>query len=163
MTPHDTRLQEQQFVILLEQHQAILHKVCRLYAADREARKDLFQDMVVQLWRAFPQYDAGRSKWSTWAWRIALNVALTRRRNKRHTELPLPEQPEFTDTDLPPDTDALFWAIGQLNASDKALIMLFLEELSYAEMAEVTGLSVSHIGVKLHRIKSLLKKYLTHG
>lgn len=150
---------EQQFLTYIETHQGLLYKVCRAYGADREAQRDLYQEIVLQLWRAFPRFD-GRVLWSTWAYRIALNVAITQRRRRRVPTLELSERP---DTAMPDPAGAheslevLYRAIAQLNDAEKALILLHLDDLPYSEIAEITGLTENHVGVKLSRIKSKLK------
>lgn len=150
---------EQQFLTYIEAHQGLLYKVCRTYEAEREAQRDLYQEIVLQLWRAFPRFD-GRAQWSTWAYRIALNVAITQRRRQRMSTLELSERPEtaMPDTAVGPDAlEVLYRAITQLNDAEKALILLHLDDLPYSEIAEITGLTENHVGVKLSRIKSKLK------
>ncbi|HAD13816.1 MAG TPA: RNA polymerase subunit sigma-70 [Saprospirales bacterium] len=154
---------EESFIQLVTQHKALIYKVCRTFREnDPEGARDLFQDIVAELWRAFPRYN-GTAKWTTWAYRIALYVAITQQRRRKLHMVP------FTGMEPPPVPEpneqlaALHQAIVRLNEPDKALILLYLDDLSYADMAEITGLTETHIGVKLSRIKSKLKNLLFHG
>lgn len=154
---------EEAFIQQITQHKALIYKVCRTFRGnDPEGARDLFQDIVAELWRAFPRYN-GSAKWTTWAYRIALYVAITQQRKRKVVTVP------FTGVEPPPAPEpneqlaALHQAIAQLNEPDKALMLLYLDDLSYADMAEITGLTENHIGVKLNRIKSKLKNLLLYG
>ncbi|SDN05974.1 RNA polymerase sigma factor [Siphonobacter aquaeclarae] len=152
---------EQAFLTAISDHQGILYKVCRLYRDTREDREDLFQEIVAQLWKAYPAYRQ-EAKLSTWIYRIALNTALTRYR--RHTADirftdSLPEEAQAEEQESP-QLERLFRAIRTLNDADKALISLYLDDFTYEEMAGVTGLSVNVIGVRLNRIREKLKQLL---
>lgn len=157
---------EEIFLRQIEQHKALIFKVCHTFrGADAEAQRDLFQDIVAELWRAFPRFN-GSVKWTTWAYRIALNVAITQQRRKRIATV------EWSDAAAgavqhPAETDeqlaALNQAIATLNEAEKALILLYLDDLSYADIADITGLSENHVGVKINRIKNKLKSLLLHG
>lgn len=163
---------EQAFIQLITTHQALIYKVCHVYASEPDARRDLFQEIVAQLWRAFPRYNADL-KWTTWAYRIALNVAITQWRKPRKTSLiytgSFQAQLEQSLPDTPYDATsdeqlaALHHAIAQLNPADKALIVLYLDGLSYADIAQVVGITENNAGVKLNRIKTKLKAMLQHG
>ncbi|WP_128548618.1 RNA polymerase sigma factor [Larkinella soli] len=154
---------EEDFLALLNAHRGILYKVCGLYLDTAEDRRDLFQEMVLQLWRAFPSFRSESSP-STWIYRVALNTAISnfRKRGKEGKKRAL------TASDLQlPDTGyddgandraiLLREAIEGLNAIEKALILLYLDERSYAEIAEIAGIRLSNVGVKINRIKSKLK------
>jgi RNA polymerase sigma-70 factor (ECF subfamily) len=163
---------EQDFLKQIDLHKALIYKVCHIYECREDARSDLFQDIIAQLWRAFPRYNPDL-KWTTWAYRIALNVAITQRRRARLQLLPfaglLRQNVEKSVPDTPYDSttderiEALHKAIAQLNQIEKGLVLLWLDGVSYTEMAEITGLSESNVGAKLNRIKSKLKLMLTHG
>lgn len=157
---------EKEFVILLNQNAGILYKVCNLYCDVPEDRSDLFQEIVLQLWKAFPSFRK-ESKVSTWMYRIALNTAISgfRKRSKGFLqislsdggfEIPDPARTSFEDENI----TALYKAIAQLSSVEKAIIMLYLEESSYQEIADITGISKSYVGVKLNRIKSKLEVIL---
>jgi RNA polymerase sigma factor (sigma-70 family) len=154
-------MEEAPFLQLIDQHQGIIHKICRLYRDSTEDREDLFQDIVYQLWKNAPAFE-GRSKFSTWMYRVALSTAITAYRKKkpaiRYTET-LPEKHEAAEE---PDEqrEQLFKALKQLDDGDKALITLYLEGLNYQEMAEITGLTDNNVGVKLNRIKKKIQQLL---
>lgn len=146
----------------IQQHQGILHKLCRLYRDSREDREDLFQEMIYQLWKSYPSF-AGNARISTWIYRVALNTALADFRRK---------QPRITYTDSLPDIpdnggqatsvqqDQLFAALKQLSDAEKAIIALYLEDMSYQEIADIIGIDENYVGVKLNRIKSKIKNIL---
>ncbi|QEH42885.1 RNA polymerase sigma factor [Chitinophaga sp. XS-30] len=153
-------MDELQFIQQIDQHQHILHKICRLYRDSKEDREDLFQEMVLQLWKAAPSFE-GRSKFSTWMYRIALSTALLDFRKKRppvfYPEI-LPDRPEH-QPEQSMEAEQLMEALKKLEDADKALITLYLEDLSYQEIAEITGISENYVGVKLNRIKVKLQKW----
>lgn len=163
---------EQAFTELIKTHQALIYKVCHVYANGDEARRDLFQEIVAQLWRAFPKYNTDQ-KWTTWAYRIALNVAITQWRKPEKVSLSysgsfqIRLEQSLPDTPYDPTPDerlaALHAAIAQLSPAEKALILLYLDGLSYADIAQVTGITENNAGVKLNRIKAKLKTMLQHG
>lgn len=157
---------EQEFLALLNAHPGILYKVCRLYTPAGEDRQDLWQEIVLQLWRAFPQF-RGAARPSTWLYSVALNTAIT---NLRHAQRrPRPTALSEALRDQLPDLDdsladerhaQLYAAIAQLSAVEKALIALYLDDHSYAEIAATLGLSVSNVGVKLLRTRAKLEQLL---
>jgi RNA polymerase sigma factor (sigma-70 family) len=157
-------LMEAEFLHIISLHQGIIHKVCRLYRDSPEDREDLFQEIVYQLWRAFPAFE-GRAKVSSWMYRIALNTALASFR--KHTPditypVALPEQV----LDLPEGSiqqEQLLAALKQLNDSEKAIIALYLDDMTYQEIAAIIGIDENYVGVKLNRIKTKLKNMLNSG
>ncbi len=143
-----------------------------MYARDVEARKDLYQEMMFQLWRSLPSF-AGASSIDTWVYRVALNTALTHtRRRSVHVETRLEDEHlETADLGAPLDaadetldlseqSERLYAAIDRLGDVDRMLVTMHLDDRSYREMAEVIGISESHVGVKLHRIKKSLARAL---
>lgn len=152
-----------EFEPLLAQHQGIIHKVCRLYRDGREDREDLYQEIVYQLWKSYPAYK-GEAKISSWMYRIALNTAMAGFRRKRPSvNYPgnIPDRAQEPGDEEQEHRRQLFWqALKQLNDGEKALIMLYLEDLSYQEIAAITGMSESNVGVKLNRIKTKIKNLL---
>lgn len=136
-----------------------------MYCDSPEDVEDLFQEMLLQLWRAYPRFE-GKSAVSTWMYRVALNTAITRlRKNGSRLRPPqfLAALPELADEEPTPDREreqALYQAIGELNKFDKALVMLYLEDTPYADMADILDLTVSNVGVKLNRIKQKLRQRL---
>lgn len=154
------------FVELLEKHQNIVHKVCRLYTNNRDAHNDLFQEISIQLWKAYPKF-RGDSKFSTWMYRVGLNTAITLyRKSKRsiHTqdfqgiEFKI-EAPEFDDTEQQ-QVNLLYKAIHQLNDIEKALVFLYLEDKNYKEISETLGISEVNARVRINRVKTKLKTIL---
>ena len=157
---------EKEFLQVISQHQGILLKVCRLYGSSRDDAEDLFQEMVLQLWRSFPNF-RHEAKVTTWLYRLALNTAITSlRRNSRKPQWqPLKLQhlnfsgPETERLDVEYDQE-LQQAINALNKLDKALVMLYLDEKTYRDMAEIMEMSEANVGVKINRIKKKLKEIL---
>ena len=154
--------EEQQFLALLEAHQNIVHKVCRMYARSEEARRDLFQDIVAQMWRAWPAFRQD-CKVSTWMYRIALNVAIA---GQRKQELPTAELTDAQhlvpagEQEMPDAHAQLYAALERLSLSEKSLALLYLEDHTYEEMAQITGLSADNLRVRMFRIREKLKMIL---
>lgn len=152
-----------QFIQQIDLHQHIIHKICRLYRDSKEDREDLFQEIVFQLWKAAPSFE-GRSKFSTWMYKVALSTALAGFRKKRPPVVypeTLPEQADHSQQEQHIQSEQLMEALKKLDDADKALITLYLEDLSYQEIAEITGISENYVGVKLNRIKSKLQKWIS--
>ena len=137
-----------------------------MYCSDPHDSEDLFQEIMLQLWKSYPQFN-GLSKFTTWMYRVALNTAITRlRRDKRR-----PDNRRIGDeeTKVPENSTArmdveygqpLQEAIDTLNKFDRALLLLYLDEKSYREIAEIMGLTETNVGVKINRIKQKLKSLL---
>jgi RNA polymerase sigma factor (sigma-70 family) len=159
------RTMEKDLIEILNNHQGLIYKVCNLYCSDREDRKDLFQEIVLQVWKSLGSF-RHESSLSTWMYRIALNTAITHLKKEKKTlnqQLSLNgiEIPELNDSDEKEEQlNALFIAIEHLDKIDKSIILLYLEEKSYEEISEITGLSKSNVGVKLNRIKTKLSNTL---
>lgn len=150
------------FPDMIQQHQGILHKLCRLYRDNREDREDLFQEMIYQLWKSYPSF-AGNARISTWIYRVALNTALAdfRRKQPRITYTDsLPDMPDHGGQATSVQQDQLFAALKQLSDAEKAIIALYLEDMSYQEIADIIGIDENYVGVKLNRIKSKIKNIL---
>jgi len=151
------------FVNLLEENQNILHKICRLYTSDLDSHKDLFQEMVIQLWKAYPKFK-GESKFTTWAYRVALNTAISLYRSKKRTittvewdnSLQNIRYEEY-NSQQEEQLKALYAAVRQLNDIEKALVYMYLEDKDYAEISETLGISEVNARVKMNRIKTKLK------
>ena len=158
--------QEAQFVKHLEENQNIVHKICRLYTNDEHAHNDLFQEISIQLFRAYPKF-RGDSKFSTWMYRVALNTAITLyRKGKRRVQTTDYEGVSFKiASEEYDDTEELqlklmYSAIKQLNDIDKALIFLYLEDKNYREISATMGISEVNARVKMNRIKTKIKKII---
>ncbi|MGA0560610.1 RNA polymerase sigma factor [Larkinella sp. VNQ87] len=156
---------EKEFVRLLNQHPGLLYKVCSLYGPKPEDREDLFQEIVLQLWKAYPTFKH-ESSVTTWLYRIALNTAISnyRRKTVRVQAVPFSDSdlqiPDLSDDTLADEVKALYAAIEHLSPIEKAVITLYLDDKSYEEMAAIIGISKTHVGVKLNRIKTKLEKLL---
>ncbi len=156
-------MKQTEFLALVDQHQGIIHKVCRLYRDTPEDQEDLFQEIIYQLWRSLPSF-VGTAKFTTWMYRIALNTAMATYRKKSPQLVFSGTFPERAEEDVSAERqhreEKMFAALKQLNDPEKALIALYLDDLSYREIAELTGLTENHVGVKLNRIKTKIKKIL---
>ena len=157
---------EHNFVELLEKHQNIVHKVCRLYTNNQDAHNDLFQEITIQLWKAYPKF-RGDAKFSTWMYRVGLNTAITLyRKNKRRIntqefgEVQFKITAEDYDDTEEKQLKLLYSAVKQLNDIDKALVFLYLEDKNYKEISETLGISEVNARVKMNRVKTKLKTIL---
>lgn len=156
---------EKDLVDILNNHRGLIYKVCHVYCSDHEDRKDLFQEIVIQVWRSLGSFRY-ESKLSTWMYRIALNTATSHFKKEKRTlnqQFPLSgiEIPNINDGDEKEEQlQMLLVAIEGLDKIDKSIILLYLEEKSYEEISEITGLSKSNVGVKLSRIKTKLSNTL---
>lgn len=157
---------EQSFVKQLKENQNIVHKICRLYTTDSDAHNDLFQEITIQLWKAFPKF-RGESKFSTWAYRVALNTAITLYRKSTrsvNTVTYEAQQHFFVQDEYNHDEEErlklMYQAVQQLNDIEKALVYMYLEDKDYAEIAETLGISEVNARVKMNRIKGKLIKIL---
>ncbi len=155
----------QRFVELVDRHQGILHRICAVYATRAEDRQDLFQDMVLQLWRSYGSF-RGRSDFATWMYRVGLNTALMRQRNAARQPALKPVGPNTIDEMAadaqPPDEEVQFLrtCIRELPTLDRAIVLLYLEERSYEEISHITGLSRSNVSVRIVRLKARLRHAL---
>lgn len=164
---------EAEFLTVIRENDARLRRICRVYERDPDARKDLHQEIMFQLWRSLPSF-TGASSIGTWVYRVALNTALAhaRRRSSRSEET-LPEEHLQAEAlaaslgtaddvlDLDEQSERLRSAIERLDGIDRMLVTMQLDGRSYREMAEVLGITESNIGVKLHRIRKALARSLT--
>lgn len=154
---------QQTFLDLVNAHPGVLRRLCRVYAADAEDRQDLWQQILLQLWRSYPSYD-GRAAFSTWMFRVALNTALMHRRGRtrRLPTIPLDDasfrEPAAPDRSLPDDVHHLYAAIADLAPLDRAIAVLRLEDRTLQEIADVTGLSTGAVSVRLVRITEKLRR-----
>jgi RNA polymerase sigma-70 factor, ECF subfamily len=159
---------ETTFLALVAENRQRLLRLCRVYARGEQDREDLYQEVLFQIWRALPGY-RGESRADTWLWRVALNTAISYVRkdaaaSRRRRAAVVRDQSEVERTADPrggaaaaeADFEALYAAIAQLDKVEKAVITLFLEEMSYEEIGSVLGLTAGHVGVLLHRTKKKL-------
>jgi len=161
-----TKELEHKFVTDLERHQNIIHKVCKLYTNNQDAHNDLFQEITIQLWRAYPKF-RGDAKFSTWMYRVALNTAITLYRKSKRTiqtqdfdsVLFKIEATEYDDTEEE-QLRQMYKAIRRLSDIEKALVFLYLEDKSYKEISETMGITEVNARVKMNRVKTKLQKIL---
>ncbi len=154
------------FVELLEKHQNIVHKVCRLYTNNYDAHNDLFQEISIQLWKAYPKF-RGDSKFSTWMYRVALNTAITLYRKSKRTvnttefdAVQFKIKSEDYDDTEEQQLKLLYKAVQQLNDIEKALVFLYLEDKNYREISETMGISEVNARVKMNRVKTKIRTIL---
>ena len=156
---------QEEFVRQVEANEGIIQKICRLYGHTRPDREDLFQEIIVQLWKSVPKFQ-GQSKFSTWVYRVALNTAISDFRKKKRSvpvsstdgaSIEIGQEPG-SDIDKHEQTDALYAAIRQLTEIDKAIVMLYLENRSYEEMEDILGINNNNLRVKMNRIKEKLRQ-----
>lgn len=154
---------EKEFTELLYQNQGIVHKISGLYFNDRADKEDYKQELIIQLWKAFPCFN-NQSKFSTWMYRVCLNAAIDLLRKEKvqpklikydNNDLSTISEP---NNEISENQEKLYHAINKLSDIDKAIITLYLDEFSYKEIAEIIGISESNTGVKINRIKSLILK-----
>lgn len=157
---------EHQFVTNLEKHQNIVHKICRIYTNDQESHNDLFQEITIQLWNAFPKF-RGDSKFSTWMYRVALNTAITLYRKSKRTirtqdidNVSFRIKADEYDDETEKQLSLMYSAVKELNDIDKALVFLYLEDQSYKDISETLGISEVNARVKMNRVKTKLKSIL---
>jgi RNA polymerase sigma-70 factor (ECF subfamily) len=154
---------QEAFETLLEDHKKILYKICHSYCRDRESRDDLAQEILVQLWRSFAKFD-GRCAFSTWMYRIALNVAIsfyrresTRTRHVVSGEGHVLEMAQATGSE-PAEVSLLYEFIEALDPLHKALMLLYLDERSYREIADVLGITETNVATKIGRLKGKMRE-----
>jgi RNA polymerase sigma-70 factor (ECF subfamily) len=157
---------EKPFVNLINENQGLIHKVCMMYTNDRDARNDLFQEIVLQLWRSFPTF-RGEAKITTWMYRIALNTAISGlRKQGRSIKTEDIREKHFNFSDDNDDTleenyQKLQWAIRQLTEIERGMIMMALDEIPYDEIAETIGITQNNVRVRMNRIREKIKKMMT--
>lgn len=158
----ETKELEREFLDMIAAQKRIIYKVCYIYAKDQDDLNDLFQEVVLNLWKSFPNY-RGDSTVTTWVYRIAMNTCITflRRSNTRLQTIPMTADVASLVADEEGRTgqlQELYRLINKLGKLERALILLWLEERSYQEMADILGISKANVAVKLLRTKEKLKK-----
>lgn len=150
---------KEKFEEIVISYRSIISKVCFLYAGEEEF-EDYYQEVLIQLWHSLPKF-RGESKFSTWIYRISLNTCISFiRKDKKMKRVPFSQEMKFWSNDVESKIQIreLYQLINQLNKLEKAMILLWLDEKSYEEIAAITGLSRNNVAVKLSRIKEKLKK-----
>jgi len=155
-------MDEQAFLKLIEANKGIILKIVNLYADDDEDRKDLQQEIIFQSWRSYGGFKA-ESKFSTWLYKISLNVSLTyltKKKKAAQLSNTVKNEEYVVPKELSERADNLYQAIRRLNEIDRGIIMLHLDGYDNAEIGDITGISKNNTGVKLHRIKQQLTTIL---
>ena len=156
-------MSEADFLEQIRQNQGIIYKLVGLYASDSEDKKDLYQEVLLQSWKAWPSF-RNEAKFSTWLYRICLNTLLTQKRKKhpvKYKESLESVSPSINNVSAQREETAwLQAAIRKLPETDRAIISLHLDGYDNREIAEMLGISNNHVAVKLHRIKQLLATFL---
>jgi len=159
-------VEKDKFISVIKDNQNLIYKICNSYCSNPENRKDLQQEILLQLWRSFAKFD-GRVKISTWIYRIALNTAISFYRNdskrmnrKIDFDSSIISLSNFEDFNSEQDENIvmLYRFIESLNEMDKALILLYLDDNKYNVIAEVLGISETNVATKISRIKKMLKE-----
>ena len=158
---------EIEFVTLVQEHQNLIHKICRLYTNSDAEHKDLFQDITIQLWKSYPKF-RGDAKFSTWMYRVGINTAISLYRKSKSriqsfsfddVSYKIPQTETYDDTQ-DQQLKSIYAALNHLNDIDKAVILLYLEDKSYKEISDTIGISEVNARVKMNRIKKKLKTQL---
>ena len=148
----------QEFITHLNQAKGILYKVIRLYVQDADDEDDLFQEIIYQAWKSYPRFE-GKSKFSTWLYRIALNTVLTFKRRAKLVN-PVEDLTKLNVIEETPkaETELLYIAIRSLNEIDRMIVTLHLDGYENEEIEEISGITKNNVAVKLHRIREALTK-----
>jgi len=157
--------QKDQFLYLIQQNKKLIFKVCNAYCRDREDRKDLVQEVIIQLWRSFDKYN-DNFKLSTWMYRIALNTAISHFRTdykRQHAMVSIHDSlidyaDENDNQELDANVQLLYGFINQFDELNKALMILYLDNNSYKDIAEILGITETNVATKISRLKNHLKQ-----
>ena len=151
---------EQYFTDLVRQNKSTIYSVCDMFSTDKDEVEDLFQESLINLWQGLPSFE-GRSQVSTWVWRVTLNTCISADRKKKRTAtVPLTMDIDLFDESNQQGAQAqlLRQRIQRLQPFDRAIVLLWLESMSYDEIAAIVGISPKNVGVRLYRIKEQLKQ-----
>lgn len=150
---------ELEFTQLVKEYKSTIYTVCYMFSNDPEEVNDLFQEVLVNMWRGFADFK-GRSSVATWVWRVSLNTCISgERKKKTHSSIPLSVNFNLFESTADDDRQIqiLHRRILRLRPFDRAIVLLWLENLSYEEIAAIVGISVKNVSVRLFRIKEELK------
>ncbi len=157
------------FTRMVEENKLRIYRLCRIYAEDPEDRKDLYHDILFNLWKSLPSF-RDKASLNTWVYRVCLNICMQysvnlRKRNKGKTNLEgiiiADNNPTIHDSlEKNELLIKLYACIAALSASDKSMIFLYLEDLPYKDIADITGLTENHIAVKLNRIRKKISSFM---
>ncbi len=155
---------EKTFLMLVEQNKSKINRICSVYAKNCEDQRDLVQDVLLNIWKNLPSFEH-RASINTWLYRITLNVCMRSKYEqvqKRKTKLESVHLAAVLDISKDEKYEHLYHCISKLEETDRSIIVLFLEDLPYKEIAEIVGLSANHVAVKIKRIKKQLLICLQH-
>jgi RNA polymerase sigma-70 factor (ECF subfamily) len=151
---------EANFRKLLNEHKSTIYSVCYMFSKDQDEVEDLFQETLINLWNGLDKFE-GRSGTGTWVWRIALNTCINsdRKKKKRVDTVPLTFDTDFRDDNSVENRQVrlLHQRISRLQPFDRAIVLLWLENMSYDDIAAIVGISTKAVGVRLVRIREQLK------
>ena len=149
---------ETQFAQMVREHKSTIFTVCYMFSKDQDEVNDLFQEVLINLWKGLASFK-GESNIKTWIYRVSLNTSISSERKKKRNALPLEMDVNlYEDRDDTRQIKMLYHRINKLGFFDRAIVLLWLENLSYDEIAAITGISVKNVSVRLFRIKEQLKK-----
>lgn len=151
---------ENDFSRIIREQKSTIYTVCYMFSKDKQEVDDLFQEVLVRLWQGYESFE-GKSDLRTWVYKVSLNTCISiDRKKKRHKTQPLIEGIDLFDKNDADNhqTDLLHQRIQKLQAFDRAIVLLWLENMSYDEIAQIVGISVKNVSVRLFRIKEQLKK-----
>ncbi|WP_224484026.1 RNA polymerase sigma factor [Robertkochia aurantiaca] len=157
----------QKFKKIIQENRGVLFKVINIYCKDEQDKKDLEQEILIQLWKSVDNYDE-RFKISTWIYRIAMNVSISfYRKNKRaasHVSMDsifMEQTLAESEDDVLEKWQTVKYFLNQLNELDKAIMLLYLDDFNYSDIGEIVGISTTNVGTKINRIKNKLKQNVT--
>jgi len=152
------------FLTQIQLHEKQIYKICHFYATNKADMQDLYQEILLQLWKSYPNF-RGESKFNTWLYQVAINTAITRlRKDKKNIRvydmdhLSAEVQNEVADANKEELYHTLYAAVEQLNEIEKAIVLLFIDGKTYAEMEAILGISEPTLRVKMNRIKEKLRQ-----
>jgi RNA polymerase sigma-70 factor (ECF subfamily) len=160
---------QEEVIRKIEEYQPLIRKVSFMYGQDKAEADDMFQEICIQAWRAHPQFK-GDSKFSTWLYRVAINTAISWiRKEKKHKHnaesdenwfAVQDDKPFYEEEERKEQVSSLHRAINKLNDLDRSLVLLYLEDVAYADISDILGLSVNNVKVKMNRLKKRLEKLM---
>ena len=159
---------EEAFIQIIQENEGAIIKISSIYTHTKADQQDLYQEIIYQLWKSYGSF-RHEAKVSTWLYRVGMNTAITRLKKEKGkgNRVPISQAilnyTEQSNAELEERVSLLYKQINRLNDLEKGLILLFLEDKTYEEMAEITGLTVSNVGTKLSRIKKKLKTQMNEN
>ena len=156
---------EKAFMQMVRQNERLIYKVCSFYISEEYSLQDLYQDVIINLWSGFDKF-RDESSYSTWIYRVAFNTCISElrkgKRKPQNVPISLWQETLVEPEDMNEQIQEMYRLIHQLKTIEKAIVLLYLEEKSYQEIAEITGLTISNVATKLKRSKQKLKEMSNH-